>query len=331
MEAGEFELIDKIRRQAGQGAELQLGIGDDCSAINVPPGHSLLTSTDLLLEGVHFRLDWTDLVSLGNKTVAVNVSDIAAMGARPLCLYLGLGLPLSFSDRQVEQFLAGFFASLEDYDIFLAGGDTCRSNGPLMLAVTVQGLCPEGQLVTRAGAVVGDDLWVSGTLGDSALALGCLLEGSPLPAPLADRHFRPIARVKLGQRLAAEHLATAMLDLSDGLSGDLRHLLLSSGVGARVVLSQLPLSEEFRQALSGDRTLIDLALSGGEDYELLFTARTGSRARIEALATELPISLQRIGEITSGSELCLLDAAGQSYQPRRQAFDHFDRSRSHQP
>ncbi len=323
MRVGEFELIEKIRRRARVGAELSLGIGDDCSSIAVPPDHELLTSTDLLLEGVHFRLDWTDLRSLGIKSVAVNVSDLAAMGARPVSLHLAVGLPGSYSDRQVEQFLDGVFVGLDHYEVSLAGGDTCRSKGPLVISVTVQGFCHSNQLIRRDGAMVGDDLWVSGTLGDSGLALRFLQTNQPISEFLAGRHHRPEARTKLGQQLAKQGLATAMLDLSDGLSGDLRHLLKASGVGATVELERLPLSKEFKAALQKDQSLFDLALCGGEDYELLFTANSGMRDSLEQLSVVMNLPLSRIGEITSTPELNLVMASGLIYQPRSSAFDHF--------
>jgi thiamine-monophosphate kinase len=331
MRAGEFELIDKIRRRANVGPEIRLGIGDDCSSIVVPPNYELLTSTDLLLEGVHFCLDWTDLHSLGIKSVAVNISDLAAMGAKPVSLHLAVGLPASFSDEQVEQYLDGVFAGLDRYEASLAGGDTCRSEGPLVISATVQGICHKDQVITRGGAGVGDDLWVSGTLGDSGLALYFLQSNRPLSAFLAERHYRPEARAVLGQRLAIENLATAMLDLSDGLSGDLRHLLNASAVGARVELERLPLSNEFKGELLMDQSLFDLALCGGEDYELLFTAKPEMRGSLEQLSVEINLPLSRIGEVTSTPELNLVMASGQIYQPRSSAFDHFgstkDRSR----
>jgi thiamine-monophosphate kinase len=320
---GEFELIDKIRRRAKVGAELRLGIGDDCSSVVVPADHELLTSSDLLLEDVHFRLDWTDLKSLGFKSVAVNVSDLAAMGARPVSMHLAVGLPASFSDRQVDQFLDGIFAGLDHYKILLAGGDTCRSNGPLVISVTVQGACHKDRLIRRDGARVGDDLWVSGTLGDSALALGFLQSKQVLSEFLAQRHHRPEARIMLGQQLATQGLATAMLDLSDGLSGDLRHLLKASAVGARVELERLPLSEEFRVELSRNKELIDLAICGGEDYELLFTASPEMRSRLERLSIEMKLPLQRIGEIAADRALQFFTASGESHQPQISAFDHF--------
>ncbi len=323
MRAGEFELIDKIRRRANVGPEIRLGIGDDCSSIVVPPNYELLTSTDLLLEGVHFCLDWTDLFSLGIKSVAVNISDLAAMGAKPVSLHLAVGLPANFSDEQVEQFLNGVFAGLECYEVSLVGGDTCRSEGPLVISATVQGICHKDQVITRGGAGAGDDLWVSGTLGDSGLALHFLQMNRPLSAFLAERHYRPEARVVLGQRLAIENLATAMLDLSDGLNGDLSHLLRASTVGARVELERLPLSNEFKDELRIDQSLFDLALCGGEDYELLFTAKPAMRDLLEQLSVEMNLSLSRIGEITSTPEFDLVMASGLIYQPQISAFDHF--------
>ncbi len=323
MRVGEFELIDKIRLRAKVGAVLRLGIGDDCSSIAVPAEHELLTSTDLLLEDVHFRLDWADLHSLGIKAVAVNVSDLAAMGAKAVSLHLAVGLPVSLSDLQIEQFLDGVFAGLDRYEVLLAGGDTCRSTGPLVISVTVQGFCHKDQLVTRAGARVGDDLWVSGTLGDSGLALYFLQAGQTLTEFLAERHHRPAARTILGQRLATQGLASAMLDLSDGLSGDVRHLLEASAVGARVELERLPLSQEFQAELQKNPDLIDLALCGGEDYELLFTASPTLRSKLEQLSAAINLPLQRIGEITAAPELHFYQANGLSYQPQSSAFNHF--------
>jgi len=249
------------------------------------------------------------------------------MGGTPLTLYLGVGIPAAFSSSQVEAFLDGIFAGLTKYDLALAGGDTCRSKGSLMISITVQGSAPRNRAITRSGATSGEDLWVSGTLGDSALALHALEQNCRPSAFLAERHFRPEARVKLGECLLSQRLATAMLDLSDGLCGDLGHLMTSSGVGARVNLEQLPLSAEFCTALQGEPGLIDLALCGGEDYELLFTAKTHLRVEIDRLAEDLHLSLRRIGEVTSGTELKLCLSDGQDYHPKLAAFDHFSSPR----
>ncbi len=323
MKAGEFDLIEMIRRRAGSGSEQRLGIGDDCSSVEVPSGHELLTSTDLLLEDVHFRLDWTDLHSLGEKSVAVNISDVAAMGGRSVCLHLGLGIPSVFSDEQIAQYLEGIYSALVQYEVFLAGGDTCRSNGPLMISVTVQGLCLSGQAVTRRGAKVEDDIWVSGTLGDSGLALRYLQQKQPLPEFLADRHFRPRARAVLGQLLGERKLASAMIDLSDGLAGDLHHLLQASQVGAQISMAQLPLSEIFSESVKIESGLMDLALCGGEDYELLFTSATVNRASLESLSRELDIPLSRVGKIVSSQDLVFNDVDGQIYSLKKKSFDHF--------
>ncbi|MCF6178313.1 MAG: thiamine-phosphate kinase [Geopsychrobacter sp.] len=320
---GEFALIERIRRRASSLPAITLGIGDDCSALRVPPHHELLTSTDLLLENVHFRLDWTDMYSIGFKSVAVNVSDIAAMGAEPLSFHLAVGLPVHLTSQQIDLFLDGVFDALQKYRLSLAGGDTCRSEGPLMIAATVQGIAAQDRMVRRSGAQEGDDLWVSGSLGDSALALKRLQAGTALSKFLAQRHHRPEARVDLGQRLAKQGLVTAMLDLSDGLLGDLRHLLDESGVGARLELERLPLSAEFRTALSAQPELIDLALCGGEDYELLFSAAAQQRGALKVLAQELSLPLQRIGGLTSGSEIHIFRPDGELYTPQQAAFDHF--------
>jgi len=327
MRVGEFELIDKIRRRVKNSDELRLGIGDDCSSIAVPLDHELVTSTDLLLEGVHFRLDWTDLFSLGMKSIAVNISDLAAMGARPLSVHLAVGLPLNFSDQQVDQFLDGIFAGLDRYNVVLAGGDTCKSSDHLVISITVQGLCHKDRLIKRDGAKVGNDLWVSGTLGDSGLALRFLQQKQGLTEFLDQRHHRPEARIELGSSLGGLSLATAMLDLSDGIDGDLRHLLKASEVGARIELERLPLSHEFRTELQKDAALFELVLCGGEDYELLFTAEPDKRSRIESLSADMNISLQRIGEIIAEPALHYCEATGLNYQLQSGAFDHFSSTR----
>ncbi len=323
MITGEFDLIAKIRRQAGTGPEQRLGIGDDCSLLEIPTGFDLLTSTDLLLEAIHFNLEWTDLSCLGHKAVAVNVSDIAAMGGRARCLYLGLGLPEYFEEAQVESFMRGFAAALQEYGVFLAGGDTCRSADSLTLAVTVQGLCPTGRCITRSGAQPGDDLWVSGTLGDSALALQRLKAGISLTPFLAKRHFRPCARAELGKNLGDLGLATAMLDLSDGLAGDLRHLVHASGVGARIEQRQLPQSADFAAAVRQRPDLIELALVGGEDYELLFAAQVADRANLKRLSATLQLPLTRIGAICSGADIVLVTDEGVERELELGGFDHF--------
>lgn len=329
MKSGEFDLIEWIHRRAEKGSLQRIGIGDDCSSITVPSDYELLTSTDLLLENIHFRLDWTDLFQLGEKSVSVNISDISAMGGRPVCVHLGLGLPDFLSDAQVTEYLDGVFSALRRYDVFLAGGDTCRSSGPLMISITVQGLCLSGRAVMRSGALCGDDIWVSGTLGDSGLALRFLQQKKALLPSLANRHFRPEARVALGRVLGEKNLASAMLDLSDGLAGDMRHLLRASQVGAQIQLVHLPLSEDFKKFCDAEPELFDLALVGGEDYELLFTSAQENRVALEVLSKELNLPLSRIGIITDETSLDFRDADGEIYAPGIKGYDHFASTEEH--
>ena len=319
---GEFGLIARIRQAVTDPADLRLGIGDDCAAVVPPPGELLLTTTDLLIEGVHFNRDWTSPEALGRKSVAVNVSDIAAMGGIPRQIFLGLGVPADFPLSDIEGFLAGVLAATAEYGATLAGGDTCRSPGPLLISVTAQGSVPPGELLTRSGARPGDAVYVSGTLGDSALALRQLQAGT-LPEPaLARRHHDPQARVALGRELASGNLASAMIDLSDGLLGDLGHILSASNVGARLFPGQLPRSEALMTALPEALAQQALALTGGEDYELLFTVPSAQEAAVAALATtELPLT--RIGEIRAEAGLELLAADGSALPLPAGGFKHF--------
>jgi len=323
-ELGEFGVIARIGAGVGPGAGVRLGIGDDCAALELPPGELLLTTTDLLLEGVHFRRDWTDLHALGRKSVAVNVSDIAAMGGTPRHLFLGLGLPAATTVEEIDAFVAGFLEAAREYGAVLAGGDTCRSAGGLMVSVTAQGSVPEGELVRRGGARLGDGIWVSGTLGDSALALR-ILQGGGTPDPfLARRHHDPEARPSLGRALAAAGLPTALIDLSDGLMQDLGHILAASGVGARLEREALPLSGPFRSVLAGDPDCIGLALAGGEDYELLCTVPAERESALATVAAQAGLPLTRVGKITPpGGGLVVVDREGRDCTPQRGGYNHF--------
>lgn len=320
---GEFGLIERIRAQVAGRDDLLLGIGDDCCATMLPAGEVLLTTTDLLIEEVHFRRAWTDLDALGRKAVAVNISDIAAMGGTPQSLSLGLALPADLNPDDFDQLIAGILAAAREYGAILSGGDTCRSPGGLMLSVTVQGSIKPEQILRRSGAQAGDLLYVSGTLGDSALALRELLAGRTPSAELASRHHRPVARLRLGQELARRRLATALIDLSDGLRADLGHLLAASGVGARVSAAKLPLSTSFRTALVAEPGLLELSLAGGEDYELLWSAPPAASAALAALSVELNLPLTCIGEIFAGAGLLVTAADGQEIISAKAGYNHF--------
>lgn len=325
-ELGEFGLIERIRRRAGEDENLLLGIGDDCALAEVPEGRQLLTTTDMLLEQVHFRRDWTDLRTLGRKCVAVNVSDIAAMGGRPRHLYAGLAAPEDVTLEQIDALVEGMLEACSRYGVTLAGGDTCRSRGGLVVSLTLQGDIARGRAVSRAGAAAGDLICVSGTLGDSALALEDLMNERPVDPRLLARHNDPEARAALGAALAEAGAATAMIDLSDGLLADLGHILEASKVGARIELAELPLSEAFRGRAGEHRRLFELALSGGEDYELLFTAAESDWPALQRLAgrTETPVSC--IGRVIEEPKLALVDAAGRPYRPGGEGFNHFSKA-----
>ena len=318
-EMGEFALIRWIKEQAGNENRLVCGIGDDCAIDQMAADSQLLTSTDLLIEDIHFKREWTSMFDLGRKSVAVNVSDIAAMGGNPRALYLAVGRPKTLSVTDFKEFVRGFIHEAQQYNVVLAGGDTCASPGPMIVSVTVQGHVKTGMAIPRHGARSGDAIYVSGTLGDSALALHLLESGRIPPQSLAQRLHTPTARVDIGCCLSAEGLATAMLDLSDGLMADINHLLVASGVGAELSLSALPLSAAFERELNKDRDLMDLALAGGEDYELLFTSHRHDLNRHPLLQP----GVVKIGTIKTGAGVTIRQDDGGIYQCRKRGFDHF--------
>lgn len=315
----EFELIDWIQQQAGCGNHLSLGIGDDCSIQPQRGDQDLLTSTDLLIEDIHFKREWSSMFDLGRKSAAVNISDIAAMGGTPQSLFLGIGRPKTIGDSEIQKFLTGFLAEVKTHGAVLAGGDSCSSPGPLMISVTVQGKVCTGDAICRQGASYGDAIYVSGSLGDSALALYQLQNGQQPEPFLKQRFHTPTPRVTLGQEISKKQLATAMVDVSDGLLADLGHILDVSKVGAELDISTIPLSKAFKKALDENAELIDLALAGGEDYELVFTSPLKDLDR----QINLPHPVTRIGSIRQGSGLQLRKKNGELYHCQRGGFDHF--------
>jgi thiamine-monophosphate kinase len=275
-------------------------------------GLELAVTTDMLVEGRHF-LPGADPGALGHKALAVNLSDLAAMGAAPRWALLAISLP-TVEEAWLEAFSEGFFGLAGRHGVDLVGGDTTRS--PLItIAVTAIGEVPAGLALFRAGAKPGDDIWVSGELGGAALALV-----HPEIASAAQRLHRPEPRVELGERLRG--LAHAAIDVSDGLAGDLKHILERSGVGATVSYAQVPRPASFRE-LGNPEIEKDCVLSGGDDYELLFTAAADRRGDLESLSRELGMPLARIGSITPGApKLSVLDAGGRPLSYRG-GFDHF--------
>ena len=317
---GEFDLIKTYFTRPTRRAAL--GVGDDCALLALAPGMQLATSTDMLVEGRHF-VSTVDPSRLGHKALAVNLSDLAACGAKPLAFTLAIALP-----SVDEAFLAGFSEGLlrlaDEHDCELIGGDTTR--GPLNLCITVFGEVPAGQAMLRSGAQVGDDIYVSGALGDARLALEVLRGRVSLPGEGFEiarvALERPQPRVGLG--MALRGLAHSAIDLSDGLLGDLRHVLISSGVGARLNVDAVP-----RSALLQQQTLAwqrACTLAGGDDYELLFTASPQAAPRIQAAAQSQGQVVTRIGEIVMGGrpgELALHDHQGTPITAQWGGFDHF--------
>ncbi len=324
---GEFGLIERIRRSVAPGDGVHRGIGDDAAELQLPDGHHLLTSTDLLIEGIHFRRDWTTSEALGHKAVAVNLSDIAAMAGTPRFLYLGLACPGDTDLQEIDAFLAGALDEAKAFGVTLVGGDTCRSPGPWMISVTVEGSVPSGKAIGRNGARAGDVVMVSGTLGDSALALRILTDGGHPDPYLSSRHHRPTPRVDLGQELGKKGLPTAMIDLSDGLTSDLEHILQSSHVDGMIDLAELPLSTAFLHQAERDTLVRELALHGGEDYELLFTVPPERVAEATALGVAMGIPVRPIGAISAGQgRLAVREADGTLQTIRVRGFDHFCQS-----
>ena len=325
---GEFDLIARyFTRPARSGGPVALGVGDDCALLAPAPGMQLAISSDMLVEGRHFFAD-VDPEALGHKALAVNLSDLAACGARPLAFTLALSLP-----RGHEPWLAGFargmWALADAHGCELVGGDTTQ--GPLNLCITVFGEVPTGQALLRSGARPGDDIYVSGTLGDARLALEALLGHITLPADLLSRARqrleRPTPRVALGQALRG--VASSALDVSDGLLGDLGHILRASGVGACIHTTEtikLIAASAHPESAGGhfDTELLhQCTLAGGDDYELAFTAPVAQRAAVAAAALASATPVTRIGCIEAAPGLRLIDAHGQPMAQRYASFDHF--------
>ena len=316
----EFELIRRFFTRPAPGAGL--GVGDDCALLAARPGVELAVTTDLLASGTHFLPDVEPRL-LGHKALAVNLSDLASMGALPRWALLALALP-SVDEAWLAAFSEGLFALAEAHEVDLVGGDTTR--GPLTLCLTLIGEVPAGRALRRSGARVGDELWVSGALGSAAL--GVALRGGRIdlpPALAAEAGMaldRPQPRLALGRGLIG--LASAAIDVSDGLIADLGHVLEASGVGARVGLERVPRGPALARALELDRDLaLECLLAGGDDYELLFAAPPSAHGEIERLGASLGLRMAHIGEVAAGSGLEVLDPTGRRIALARGGFDHF--------
>ena len=343
---GEFGLIRKIKQQSkGRSPSTLIGIGDDAAALSISPSKTLLTTTDMLLEGVHFDLSYNDFYSLGWKSAAVNLSDIAAMGGVPRFCLTALGIPSSISVEQIKEFYKGFHALCRKYNVDLVGGDTCRSEKGLVISVTALGEVEKKKMLTRAGAQPGDLIFVTGTLGDSAAGLEFLRAGyrgqgsgvskkglksamvpdhtvrNPQSAieRLIKKQLQPVPRTEWGRKIALSGCATSMIDISDGLSSDLGHICEESRVGAEVLADQIPFSKEILDAADHLKIApLQYALSGGEDYELLFTV---SPSKVKKFLS-LKVASTQIGAIIAGNKMFLRDN-GKRAVLKPKGYNHF--------
>ena len=329
---GEFELIAEVFAPLATGAHLAkgasgaeaFGLGDDAAILRPPPGVELVVSTDAMVRGVHFD-HRTDPGDVGRKLLRVNLSDLAAKGAEPMAYTLTAGWPADVTDDWIIRFAAGLAADQATYGVHLIGGDTVAMPADLLLSVTIFGHVPAGTMVRRAGACAGDDLYVSGTIGDARFGLMVAQGAIELEAgdafALRGRLDRPTPRLKLGKGLRG--LAHAAIDVSDGLLADLGHLCEQSRVGAEVQLSDVPLSEPARRALDrvpGERQGL---LTFGDDYELLFAAAPGEVGRVQDVARTLGVRITRVGHIVKKPGVRVVDRSGAEIRYEAMGFQHF--------
>jgi thiamine-monophosphate kinase len=339
---GELALIERIRAGATamdgrQGSTLQLGIGDDCAILRPPRGHEVLVTTDFTLEGRHFRREWHPPESVGHRALARGLSDLAAMGARPLAAFLSLALPPEMLATRsgrlwVDRFFVGLRRLADEFSVPLAGGDTSESPGGVLADIVLVGSAPAGRAIRRSGGRAGDALYVSGQLGGAAAELAAMrrladqprsrLPSVRTPTQLAGHpQLYPQPRVGVGLALLRRHVATAAIDLSDGLSTDLAHLCGESGVGAEVSATALPIHPLAAAAGTGPalKFALDFALNGGEDYELLFAAPAAARVPRSIAG----VRITRIGRLVRGSSVMLLDARGCRSKLEPGGWEHF--------
>ena len=325
----EFELIEKLKAGWKCGNDVKIGPGDDASALHLEACENklFLQTVDLLVEGVHFRKNWGSAYQLGWKSLAVNLSDIAAMGGQPLHTHLSLAVPGTWSEVEISEFMEGFKALADQYKISLLGGDLSRSDGPLMIAGTANGTVAANQVITRRGAKSGDVIWVSGPLGSAEAGLRLLKEEK-----FADDHkellnafLKPSPEVELGMLCASSGLVTALIDLSDGLAGDLGHVLKASGVGATLEEEKFPITQTLQNvAARNNWNITDLLLRGGEDYKLLGCTPETKFDQFRNLVNEqLGKTISRIGSITSEQGLVLNYRDGRCEKVNPTSFDHF--------
>jgi thiamine-monophosphate kinase len=314
----EKALIARLRTQAAKGSNVVTGIGDDAAVLRLRVGHEALITTDFTLEGIHFRRDWHPASAVGHRCLTRGLSDIAAMGGEPLAVFLSLALPPDLPQKWVDGFMRGLLNLAGKFAVSLAGGDTAESPDGILADIVVLGSAPRGKAILRSGARPGDRIYLSGALGGSAAAVRRMLDQPKRRLKPADyaQHFFPEPRLALGRILGEKHLASAMIDISDGLSTDLAHICEESGVGAELQAQAIPTAKVGNPARDVE---LDFALHGGEDYELLFTAPRGKP--IPTRVAGVPIT--QIGHVTRGKRVFLMNKNGERYELRPQGWEHF--------
>jgi len=308
-------LIARIRRQAETGSGVLKGIGDDCAVLRIPSAHEAIVTTDFSLEGIHFRREWHSANSVGHRCLTRGLSDIAAMGGQPIAAFLSLALPKALPQAWVNRFVDGLTALAGLFGVTLAGGDTSQSPGGILADIVVLGSVPRGRAILRSGARPGDRIYVTGVLGSSAFILEKLLEkaSKPMSKKRKDRHFFPQPRIGVGKILRQKNLVSSMIDISDGLSTDLAHICEESGVGADVRADLIPRDSDVG---------LDLALHGGEDYDLLFTSNKVLPQKIAG------VTVTEIGRVIRSRKMFLI--TGKTRKPLRpQGWEHFKEQRHH--
>jgi len=326
MPLSEKRLIERIRRRAHGSRLLVAGIGDDCAILRVPPGHELLVTTDFSIEGVHFRRDWHPPELIGRRCLTRGLSDIAAMGGEPRAAFLSLAVAGNVPQNWVDRFLTGLLDLASEFKVPLAGGDTAQSDHGIQADIVVVGSVPRGTAVLRPGARPGDKIYVTGELGGAAAELAQLRKSKPVKSTTWQKYSQylcPHPRIAVGKILRRRRIASAMIDLSDGLSMDLEHICHESHVGAEIDASAIPhaRSQQYVGEKNPAAIALEFALHGGDDYELLFTSSAAVPVRIAG------VQVTCIGRIlpSSGMRMRLIDADGKSRPLKAAGWEHFKR------
>lgn len=303
--------------------DVELGIGDDAAAVRFDSDKLVLSTTDSQVEGVHFIKSLITPSELSRKAVAVSVSDIGAMGGVPKFILVSVGFSEGEDEEFLDEAISGFIDSVKEFGVEIIGGNLSSSD-KLFIDITVLGEVEPELMVKRSGAQPGDLIYATGTLGDSALGLKMLLENADRNNPLISRHLHPVPRLELGRQLALKQIATSMIDISDGLLLDLNRISVEHCLGANIDLEKLPVSEHYTEYVAQfSKNQYDLALSGGEDYELLFTANEDRRIDIQELSENLKIEITEIGSIKDNIKIEVIDSKGDTFSTQNRGFVHF--------